>query len=458
MRLYDSRQGSGKAGQIGSYTIKEAQLIGRGARYCPFVYEDDVDLKFKRKFDGDLTNDYRVLETMLFHSLNDSSYIAELKQALIATGLQPKNPITREYRLKEEFKASEFYQKSYVYSNERLPRGRANITTIEDSLKTKIYRYTQKSVSGSIVNLFDTNEQEKETKNKQVTSNKAKIIAVLFKKVDYNILSGAAACYTELRFDVIKDKYPNVSSLKEFLTSEDYLGNSILEITQTGDILTGKDIFAASKKAMGQIASYIANIKQEFVGSTVFKPRMLKSVLHDKKISLTAIQENGGHGDSQNDCVNENYRLNLTGEPWYVFNDNYGTSEEKQLVKYFKTVIEPKLKEKDLDYYLIRNERIPELAIYSFTAGERFEPDFLLFIKKKDVSEIKTLQAYIEPKGSQLLLQDAWKEKFLSQIKDEHKITDLIGHGYTILGLPFFNQEKRMVEFSKTVDELVNQL
>ena len=43
-------------------------------------------------------------KTMFFHSLNDSRYIAELKQALIATGLQPKNPITREYRLKEEFK------------------------------------------------------------------------------------------------------------------------------------------------------------------------------------------------------------------------------------------------------------------------------------------------------------------------------------------------------------------
>lgn len=458
VRLYDSRQGSGKAGQIGSYTIKEAQLIGRGARYCPFIYEGDVDLKFKRKFDGDLTNDYRILETMLFHSLNDSRYIAELKQALIATGLQPKNPITREYKLKEEFKTSEFYQKAYVYSNERLPRGRANITTVEDSLKTKIYRYKQKSVSGSIVNLFDTNDQAEETENKQSTSNKAKITSFFFKNVDYNILSGAATCYTELRFDVIKDKYPNVSSLKEFLTSEDYLGNSMLEITQTGDVLTGKDIFAASKKAMGQIASYIANIKQEFIGSTVFKPRMLKSVLHDKKISLTAIQENGGHGDSQNICVNEDYRLYLTDEPWYVFNDNYGTSEEKQLVKYFKAVIEPKLKEKDLEYYLIRNERIPELAIYSFTAGERFEPDFLLFIKKKDVSEIKTLQAYIEPKGSQLLLQDAWKEKFLSQIKDEHKITDLFGHGYTLLGLPFFNQENRMAEFSKAIDELVERL
>lgn len=457
VRLYETRQ-SQSGGKIGSYTIKEAQLIGRGARYCPFVYEGNEDLKFKRKFDGDLTNDYRILETMLFHSLNDSRYIAELKQALIATGLQPKNPITREYRLKEEFKTSEFYLKSYVYSNERLPRGRKEIATIENHLKTKTYHYTQKSISGSIINLFDPIEQEKDSEEKQSTDNKTKTITFFFKDIDYNILSGAAACYTELRFDVIKNKYPNVSSLKEFLTSEDYLGNSMLEITQTGDILTGKDIFAASKKAMGQIASYIANIKQEFIGSTVFTPRMLKTVLHDKTISLTTIQENGGHGDSQNDCFNENYSLYLPDEPWYVFTDNYGTSEEKLFVKYFKTIIEPKLKEKNLEYYLIRNERIPELAIYSFDTGERFEPDFLLFIKKKEFSTEKTLQAYIEPKGSQLLLQDAWKEKFLSEIKDKHQINNLLCNDYTILGLPFFNQENRIAEFSKAIDELVNQL
>lgn len=458
VRLYDSRQGSGKAGKVGSYTIKEAQLIGRGARYCPFTYNGEEELKFKRKFDNDLTNDYRILETMLFHSLNDSRYIAELKQALIATGLQSKDAITCEYHLKKDFKLSDFYKKTYVYSNKRLPRDRNEIKTVEPSLKTKIYYYTQKSLSGNVVGLFDQIRQENSSLNKQVNSSKTILRTIYFKDVDYNILSGAAACYPELRFNVLKDKYPHVSSLKEFLTADDFLGNSMLEITQTSGHLSGKDIFEACKIALGKVANYIANIKQEFVGSKEFQPHMLKSVLHDKKIYLSSITENGGHGDSQNDCINEDYRLNLVDEPWYVFNDNYGTSEEKQLVKYFKTVIEPKLKEKNLEYYLIRNERIPELAIYSFDAGERFEPDFLLFIKKKEMSEVKTLQAYIEPKGTQLLLQDAWKEQFLSEIKDEHQINDLLGSGYTVLGLPFFNQEKRMAEFSQAIDELVDQI
>lgn len=458
VRLYDTRQASGKAGQIGSYTIKEAQLIGRGARYCPFVYEGDDDLKFKRKFDEDFNNDYRILETMLFHSLNDSRYIAELKQALIATGLQAENPITREYRLKEDFKASDFYKKSYVYSNERLPRGRNTITTIEPSLKTKIYYYKQKSVSGNVLNLFDNINQGDPSKTEQAISTKTKIKTIYFKEIDYNILSGAASCHTELRFDVIKNKYPNVTSLKEFLTSENYLGNSMIEISQTSDIITGKDLFEACKKALGQIATYIANIQQEFIGSKIFKPIMLKNILHDKKIYLSSIKSNGGHGDSQADCVKEEYCLDLANESWYVFTDNYGTSEEKLLVKYFKTVIEPKLQGKNLEYYLVRNERIPELAIYSFEEGKRFEPDFLLFIKKKENAEVKVLQAYVEPKGTQLLEQDRWKEDFLAQIESTYQTSDLYGTDYSILGLPFFNQEKRMGEFSKAVDKLLEKL
>jgi len=80
------------------------------------VVRDIVHLKFqrnnrfKRKYDNDLNNEYRILETMFFHSRNDSRYIAELRQALIATGLQDENPIKLEYKLKKEFKDTELYK------------------------------------------------------------------------------------------------------------------------------------------------------------------------------------------------------------------------------------------------------------------------------------------------------------------------------------------------------------
>ena len=444
VRLYDTRQASGKAGKVGSYTIKEAQLIGRGARYCPFIV-DDEEFKFKRKFDGDISNPNRILETMYFHSKNDSKYISELKNALIETGLQAPNPIILEYRLKGEFKDSDFYKKSYVFSNKRLIKGREEVRSIEPSMRMKTYYYTALSGKGNIVNLIGDN-----TAN--ASSIKKNLKRIKFKDIDYNILLGAIECFEELRFDILKEKYPSLKSMREFLTSDEFLGNSNVEITYSQDEVNGKILFSAVKHALVKVVSHVMAIKPEYVGSKEFEPKQLKMILKDKKISLGSIEGNGGKGNSQNNCSNEQYRLDLTNESWYVFNDNYGTSEEKLFVKYFKTNIEPKLKEKNLEYYVVRNERIPELAIYSFEAGERFEPDFLLFIRKKRSEGSLIYQGYVEPKGNQLLDDDVWKEVFAMQIEKEHSVKGLFADDYKIIGFPFFNNDNRMEEFEKAIN------
>ncbi|MDU2116532.1 MAG: DEAD/DEAH box helicase family protein [Veillonella sp.] len=450
VRLYDTRQSSGKAGKIGSYTIKEAQLIGRGARYCPFVI-DDEEYKFKRKYDGDIANKNRILETMYFHSKNDSKYISELKQALVETGLQAPNPITLEYKLKDEFKDSDFYRKSFVYSNRRLPKSRDEINAIEPSMQSKTYHYVALSGRGNIINLIGDN-------NVSSNSIKTNVKSIKFKDIDMNVLLGASECFEELRFDILKMKYPTLKSKKEFLTSDNFLGNSKVEVTYPHDELRGRDLFFAVKHAFSKVASHIMSLKPEYVGSKEFSHKMLKDVLKDKKIFIEKIDANGGKGDSQNNCTNDNYKLDLRNENWYVFNDNYGTSEEKLFIKYFKSTIEPKLQAKGLEYYVVRNERIPELAIYSFAAGERFEPDFLLFVRKKEMEGSLIYQGYVETKGSHLLEEDAWKEQFSLQIEDEHTIGGLFTEGYKIIGLPFFNQENRMAEFEAAVDTWINRL
>lgn len=449
VRLYDTRQ-SKSGGNIGSYTIKEAQLIGRGARYCPFVV-DDEELKFKRKFDGDISNPNRILETMYFHSRNDSRYISELKNALIATGLQAPDPVILEYRLKDEFKDSDFYKKGYVFSNKRLLKGREEVRSIEPSMRTKTYYYTAPSGKGNIVNLIGD-----DTPNTSII--KTNLKSIKFKDIDYNILLGAIECFEELRFDLLKEKYPYLKSMREFLTSDEFLGNSNVEITYSQDEVNGKILFSAVKHALVKVASHVMAIKPEYVGSKEFEPKQLKVILKDKKISLGSIEGNGGKGNSQNNCSNEEYRLDLTNESWYVFNDNYGTSEEKLFVKYFKTNIEPKLKEKNLEYYVVRNERIPELAIYSFEAGERFEPDFLLFVRKQRSEGSLTYQGYVEPKGNQLLDSDAWKEAFSMQIEEKHSVTGVFADNYKIIGFPFFNNDNRMEKFEKAIDKWIVKL
>ncbi len=452
VRLYDTRQVSGKAGKIGSYTIKEAQLIGRGARYCPFVTDDD-EYKYKRKYDGDISNKNRILETLYFHSKNDSRYISELKQALVETGLQAPDRIMLEYNLKEEFKDSDFYRKSFVYSNKRLPREREEIDSIEPSMRSKIYHHTALSGRGNIVSLVGEN-------NEISSSIKTKVKSIKFKDIDINILLGAIEYFEELRFDILKEKYPKLTSKKEFLTSEKFLGNSRIEITYSQEELGGKEIFLAIKYALTKIASHILSLKPEYIGSKEFRPKMLQDVLKDKKISLEKIDKNGGKGDSQNNCVNDEYRLDLQNEKWYIFNDNYGTSEEKLFVKYFKTSIEPKLqaKDKDLEYYVVRNERVHDLAIYSFEAGERFEPDFLLFVRKKKTEGSITYQGYVEPKGNHLLEQDFWKEDFSLQIEENHTTEGILVEDYKIIGFPFFNKENRMEEFEVAINKWLEKI
>ena len=79
VRLYETRQSSGR--KISPATIAEAQLIGRGARYCPFQIDTEQP-KFQRKYDDDITNELRICEELYYHCQNDHRYVTELHQAL----------------------------------------------------------------------------------------------------------------------------------------------------------------------------------------------------------------------------------------------------------------------------------------------------------------------------------------------------------------------------------------
>ncbi len=67
-------------------------------------------------------------------------------------------------------------------------------------------------------------------------------------------------------------------------------------------------------------------------------------------------------------------------------------------------------------------------------------------------------QIYIEPKGSHLLKEDSWKEEFMSEIEDKHIITNLLADNFKIIGMPFFNEENRVVEFGEAIDEFANKI
>ncbi|MCU9932382.1 hypothetical protein NWQ33_00125 [Mycoplasmopsis cynos] len=56
-----------------------------------------------------------------------------------------------------------------------------------------------------------------------------KIKNIKFKEMDLNILLGASEYFEELRFDILKQKYPTLNSKIEFFTSDKFLEIQILK-------------------------------------------------------------------------------------------------------------------------------------------------------------------------------------------------------------------------------------
>lgn len=111
----------------------------------------------------------------------------------------------------------------------------------------------------------------------------SEIVNYRFKDINYNVLLVASERFKELRFSAIKSKYPHLKSLKEFLTSEDYLGNSSVEIKYFTEEVSGRDLYNACVRAFEKVSSYIISLKPEFIGSTEFKPKAIKSVIKEWK-------------------------------------------------------------------------------------------------------------------------------------------------------------------------------
>ncbi|MBC8312473.1 MAG: type III deoxyribonuclease, partial [Candidatus Marinimicrobia bacterium] len=141
----------------------------------------------------------------------------------------------------------------------------------------------------------------------------------------------------------------------------------------------------------------------------------------------------------------------IANEPWYVYNANYGTSEEKKFVELFSRRFDG-LNQKFENIYLIRNER--EIKIFD-KLGRAFEPDFLLFCKQRD-GEQMTFQVFIEPKGEHLKGYDKWKEDFLNEIRTEQKTIKIHTDTYLITAVPFYNYNNEN-EFKTTLENTLNE-
>ncbi len=421
VRLYEGRDG--RENRPGKTTLSEAQLIGRGARYFPFKLEEGQD-QYTRKFDDDISNDLKTLEELYYHTKEDSKYISELKIALKESGIYEDEDdlVTKQLTLKLDFKKTKFYRAGHVFFNKKIEKSFDNIKSFTDLgvMKTN-YRHTLSSGVGRMSGAF-TELETNESNNEAIKTKDVKLT-----EIPKNITRFALSQNPFFYFDSLSHYFPSVGSLSNFIDSKDFLAG--LEITFSGTANRLKEIshFDYLQALQGLLQNIEADIKSnstEFEGSDYIKEPIYK-VFKDKVIKVYKDSE---RADGQETLV--------ANEPWYVYNANYGTSEEKKFVELFSRRFEG-LNQKFENIYLIRNER--EIKIFD-KLGRAFEPDFLLFCRQRDGEEM-TFQVFIEPKGNHLLGHDKWKEDFLKEIRAEKKTIKIHTDTYLITAVPFYNYD-----------------
>ncbi len=447
VRLYDTRDAKGN--NPGKTTIKEAQLIGRGARYCPFIVQEDQPL-YKRKYDEDLTNALRICEELYFHSKTNPRYIQELNIALDQVGIKPSTTKKRELRLKDSFKDSRFYKNGIIYLNEQ-----------EENKNEDVHSFPVKVLEKEFKREITTGESSEQTMLVgYVKEDGYEYKAQLERKflwLGERIIRKAVSSLTFYSFSNLKRHYPNLKSITEFIGSENYLAKLKLSIkAKEKDLerLSVQSKLAMAKSVLKEVQPIIEKGFIEKKGTRTFTSVWVKDVFKDKdlnfNVSETGQEERGFPMSYPN--LPEN-RLDLSKEDWYAFNENFGTNEEKKLVKFIKDSVETLQREYE-EVHLLRNEK--HFKLYKFDDEKALEPDFLLSLSKNEAGKEIIYQVFIEPKGEQFLEKDEWKEEFLQSIESEFELEPIIENKeYRLMGLPFFNHTKRIDRFRESFNELI---
>lgn len=426
VRCYEPRD-TGRA-RIGTTTMSEAQLIGRGARYFPFAIQNNSD-KFRRKFDSDLENELRVIEELHYHSINDSRYISEIRTALIEQGLMEENEVKKDIKLKDSFKKTSLYKFGLLYSNRPIKKDYRNVFSFSDlGVTRKNFVHNIATGAGGENTVLNTKQQYSAV-SEEVRRD------IPLKQIDRNIIQSAIARHPFYTFASLKKYFPNLSSINDFIDSDHYLSG--LEITFKGEVYlleeNRREILFAVLGLLDEIQNEIRTKNDnEFVGSRDFQHSFIHEVFKDKTLKFSK--------DNVKARDDEQLEHFISSRDWLTFDKLYATEEEKAFIRMLDRQIE-KMKTQYEDVYLMRNEG--HFAIYNFSDGQAFQPDFVLFLKEKNGQSL-TYQLFIEPKGAFLTAHDKWKEKFLKEIKQEfsNKILKVNGNTkYRLIGVPFYNNQ-----------------
>ena len=240
------------------------------------------------------------------------------------------------------------------------------------------------------------------------------------------------------RFDELKKIFGNIESVKDFIIN--YLGG--IKIKVKGTLAQLEDLLQVEKLdiagfVIDKVLEIAGKERKEYYGTKEFKAHLIQKIFENDKVLQL---------DSESPRAQNMRDFDFGEKEWFAQNEIWGTSEEESFLRFLDEAV-TKLKKRYQDIALLRNEQF--FKIYSFTDGEPFYPDFVLFLIEKKTKQEVMYQIFIEPKGNQFLdaqntfeqSKEGLKQRFLLEIEKNHTVDlKLENNDFRLIGLPFFNE------------------
>jgi type III restriction enzyme len=334
-----------------------------------------------------------------------------------------------------------------VFINDRVKNQREEIFSLANAKIETNYKWRLKTGKLTEVAILDESEAGRNNKTNGMARKTFK-----FSDFGENVLRGSLDKIEFFKFDNLTKYFPHIKSVREFITSPEYLGGIDIEISgPKGKVnrLTAQEKIESALFVIKTISEQVRAKTADFVGTNLFKAKMLKEVFYDKKIKIDK-------DEVENKKMED---VNLMDKDWYAQTEFYGTDEEQNFISFIDGFIE-KLRQRYSDIALLRNEKF--FQVFGFEDGGVFEPDFIMLLKRRN-HVVSIYQIFIEPKGNQFKdrkgkfedSKEGWKQKFLLELETKAEADfKLENTNFKLIGLPFYNEQLKR-EFEEALENKI---
>ncbi len=423
LNLFDIVRLKNKASQ--KDTTKDAQLIGRGARYYPFSYNDlkPSSIEFyQRKFD--LFNPLSALERLDYHAIYDSEFIAQLNNELQDLGLGFVNekqtiPLTPTKRFK-----------CYYASNTKNKNKNLFNKDYTDPVKVKLQSLH--------VPLFAFGVREKKVDFKEENKgDKIYFKPYTLDKIPLNYFLKALNL-KNLDFKTLKKAFKKHAFNNKVEFIERYISPLKTNFHKNQKFDDNKILLKLAVYIIENLKDTLLKEQDKYEVSAL---ELKEFETHNKSLSASELEKD------------------IPLYEWLLFKDmrKLDSDLERDFLVFIndhKEVLDKKFKE----WCVLRNDHFTELKVFcnienSPYYAQGFEPDFILFAQTHS-DEFLGFTCYMEAKGEHLEPSNAWKKEFLEMLekdtlKSHNKKLDL-------KGLPFFMLKNRVAnsEFTTAFNQI----